>query len=46
MQNLDTENLNQDQMVPDQDHALMLEHVIQDNHELMYMDAYLSEFLN
>lgn len=44
MQNLDTETSTQSQLVTDLDHELMLEHVIAGDHELLYMDAYLSEY--
>ena len=29
----------------DAEHELLLNHVVQDDHELLYLDTYLSEFL-
>lgn len=46
MQKLDTENTVDNQGYNGSDEDLLMNYVIQDDHELMYMDAYMSEFMN
>lgn len=44
MQKLDTNN-SEDQDLVGSDDELLMNHVIQDDHELLYMHSYMSEFM-